>query len=83
MALTDLEKCYDNIWREGLYFVLYSFGVRGDMLRNIKSLDRKHSCFSRVEWGDLPESDPKGGPQAGMRAVASRTFGIRYCGLEK
>jgi hypothetical protein len=36
VALTDLEKCYDNIWREGLYFILHSFGVRGAMLLNIK-----------------------------------------------
>ena len=36
VALTDLEKCYDNIWREGLYFILHSFGVREDMLLNIK-----------------------------------------------
>ena len=36
-ALTDLEKCYDTVWREGLYFLLYSYGVQGDMLRNIKS----------------------------------------------
>ena len=35
-ALTDLEKCYDTVWREGLYFLLYSYGVQGDMLRNIK-----------------------------------------------
>ena len=35
-ALTDLEKCYDTVWREGLYFLLYSYGVQGDMLRNIR-----------------------------------------------
>ena len=36
-ALTNLEKCYDTVWREGLYFLLYNYGVQGDMLRNIKS----------------------------------------------
>ena len=36
-ALTDLEKCYDTVWREGLYFLLYSYGVQNDMLRNTKS----------------------------------------------
>ena len=35
--LTDLEKCYDTVWREGLYFLLYSYGVQGNMLRNIKN----------------------------------------------
>ena len=28
VALTDLEKCYANIWREGLYFILHSFRVQ-------------------------------------------------------
>ena len=36
-SLTDLEKCYDTVWREGHYFLLYSYGVQGDKLRNIKS----------------------------------------------
>ena len=37
VTLTDLEKCHDTSWREGLYFLLYIYGVQGDMLRNIKS----------------------------------------------
>ena len=36
VALIDLEKCYDNNWREGLYFILHSFDVRRAMLLNIK-----------------------------------------------
>ena len=36
-ALTDLEECYDTVWREGLYFLLYSSGIQGDMRRGTKS----------------------------------------------
>ena len=36
-ALTYQEKCYDTVWREGLYFLLYSYGVQSDMLRNVKN----------------------------------------------
>ena len=35
MALTDLEKCYDTVWREGLILILHSYGIKGNMLRNI------------------------------------------------
>ena len=34
VALTDLEKCYDTVWREGLYFLLYNYSVQSNMLRN-------------------------------------------------
>ena len=37
VMLTDLEKCYDGIWREGLYFSLSCMGIEGDMLQNIKA----------------------------------------------
>jgi hypothetical protein len=31
----DLHKCYDQVWRDGLYFALYLQGVRGHMLEMI------------------------------------------------
>ena len=45
-ALTDLEKCYDTVWREGLYFLLYSYGVQGDMMSQSKL-----ECYVYDLWG--------------------------------
>jgi len=35
MLLCDVEKAFDGVWRDGLYFLLYSYGVRGKMLRMV------------------------------------------------
>ena len=35
VTLTDLEKCYDTIWRDGLIALLYTYGVGHEMLNNI------------------------------------------------
>ena len=32
----DTATAYDTVWRDGLYFTLYSYGVRGPMLRMIQ-----------------------------------------------
>ena len=33
----DVEKAFDGVWREGLLFLLYTYGVRGRMLRMLFS----------------------------------------------
>ena len=33
----DLHKCYDQVWRDGLFLALYVQGVRGPMLQVIKA----------------------------------------------
>ena len=65
VALTDLGKCYDNIWREGLYFILHSFGVRGDMLLNIKLWIE--STVASPVWNEFecPRVVPKEGLKQG------------------
>ena len=65
MALTDLEKCYDNIWREGLYFILHSFGVRGDMLLNIKLWVESTVAFPVWNGVECPRVVPKEGLKQG------------------
>ena len=41
----DIQKAYDRIWREGLWSKLYDGGVRGKMLRMIKSMYKNvESC---------------------------------------
>ena len=65
VALTDLEKCYDNIWREGLYFILHSFGVRGDMLLNIKLWVESTVAFPVWNGVECPRVVPKEGLKQG------------------
>ena len=33
----DLHKCYDQVWRDGLYLALYAQGVRGPMLQVVQT----------------------------------------------
>ena len=33
----DLHKCYDQVWRDGLYLALYAQGVRGPMLQVVQA----------------------------------------------
>ena len=35
-CFADTATAFDTVWRDGLYFILYSYGVRGKMLRMIK-----------------------------------------------
>lgn len=65
VALTDLEKCYDNIWREGLYFILHSFGVRGDMLQNIRLWVESTVAFPVWNGVECPRVTPKEGLKQG------------------
>ena len=65
MALTDLEKCYDNIWREGLYFILHSFGVRGAMLLNIKLWVESTVAFPVWNGVECPKVVPREGLKQG------------------
>ena len=70
VMLTDLEKCYDSIWREGLYFKLYAMGVRGKMLRNIKrwlESTEMHPVWNGVE---CPKVRPKEGLKQGPNVEA-------------
>ena len=65
VALTDLEKCYDNIWREGLYFILHSFGVRGAMLLNIKLWVESTVAFPVWNGVECPKVVPREGLKQG------------------
>ena len=32
VLLCDTAQAYDTVWRDGMYFILYSYGVRGPLL---------------------------------------------------
>ena len=32
----DTSTAYDTVWRDGMYFTLYSYGIRGPLLRMIQ-----------------------------------------------
>ena len=35
VLLCDTAQAYDTVWRDGMYFILYSYGIRGPLLRMI------------------------------------------------
>ena len=46
VAYIDLKKCFDGIYRNGLWLKLYSAGIKGKMLRVVKSMyDKVKSCI--------------------------------------
>jgi exonuclease III len=36
-CFADTATAFDTVWRDGLYFILYSYGIRGKLLRLIKA----------------------------------------------
>ena len=36
-CFADTATAFDTVWRDGLYFILYSYGVKGKMLRMVKA----------------------------------------------
>ena len=65
MMLTDLEKCYDGIWRQGLYLMLSSMGVEQSFLLNIKAW--LENTVMHPEWNGVtgPPVTPKEGLKQG------------------
>ena len=58
-----LERCCYTVWREGLHFLLYSYGVQGDMLRDIKSWIENTRAIS--EWNGTVGKGVK--PREGLK----------------
>ena len=46
-AFLDIQKAYDKVWREGLWYKLYKAGVRGKLWRIIRGIYAKvESCVA-------------------------------------
>jgi len=44
-AFLDIQKAYDRVWRQGLWFILHKYGIRGKLWRVLKNLYAKvESC---------------------------------------
>jgi hypothetical protein len=65
LMLTDLEKCYDGIWRQGLYLMLSSMGVEQSFLLNIRAW--LENTVMHPEWNGVtgPPVTPKEGLKQG------------------
>ena len=57
--LIDMEKAYDNVWREGLLYKLFSMGIVGRVWQWIFSFlqDRKAACKLQEYICPLFETD--------------------------
>jgi hypothetical protein len=42
-AFIDIQKAYDRVWRDGLWYKLYKYGIRGKMWRVLRNI------YARVE----------------------------------
>ena len=48
----DLHKCYDQVWRDGLFLALYVQGVRGPMLEMVKAW--LEGAEAQTSWREPP-----------------------------
>ena len=76
VALTDLGGCYGNIWGGGLYPILHSFGVRGDMPLGIKLW--VEGTVAPPVWGgvECPRVVPKGYLWVNQALLWGRVFKV-------
>ena len=51
VVLTDMEKCYDTIWRAGLIALLHHYNIRGQMLKNISLWVNETKCTPK--WNGI------------------------------
>ena len=63
VMLTDLEKCYGGIWRQGLYLVLSSMGVEQSSLLNIRAW--LENTAMHPEWNGV--AGPPVTPEEGLK----------------
>ena len=50
VAFVDLKKCFDSIYRNGLFFKLYQLGIDGKVLRLVRSMyDKVKSCVKSCD----------------------------------
>ena len=56
-AFLDIQKAYDRVWRQGLWYVLHKYGIRGRLWRVLKNLYAKvESCVMLGnEWTEFFE----------------------------
>ena len=53
VMLTDMEKCYDGFWRQGLYLMLSCMGVEQSFLLNIRAW--LENTVMHLEWNRVTE----------------------------
>ena len=57
MPFLDIQKAYDKVWREGLWYKLFKYGIRGKLWRVLRKIYKKvESCVVIDEqWTDFFE----------------------------
>eukprot|EP00121_Abeoforma_whisleri_P009666 Awhi_evm1s8892 len=67
LSFIDFKKAFDKVWRDGLFYKLYNYGIKGKMLRMIQECySNTHSSVlvdgldSRIFGinGGVPQGDP-------------------------
>ena len=71
VAFLDLEKAYDKVWRDGLFYNLWKKGVRGKMWRLMLKLNSNLTAKIKTKYGytriiSIKESIRQGGVLSGV-----------------
>ena len=70
VACVDLEKAYDKICREKLWCVLGEHGVKGNLMKAIRSLYAKESSMCYSWWKAVRVVLNQAGSEAGLCVIA-------------
>ena len=75
VAFLDLEKAYDKVWRDGLFYALWNKGIQGKMWRLMYYLNSNLSAKIRTKFGltdaiKILESIRQGGVLSGPEFAA-------------
>ena len=72
----DVQKAYDSVWRNGPWFKLWEFGVRGKMRRVIKKM-YEYSKSAVLFDGERSEADV----EQGVASISPILFSVFINGL--
>eukprot|EP00121_Abeoforma_whisleri_P016317 Awhi_evm1s14977 len=78
LALVDFRKAFEKLWRDGLFYKLHKYGIKGKMFRMIQECYRGTKSSVVVDGCDSKVFGINGGVSKGKQLAISHTSEYKY-----